>query len=1088
MTQRGRPQGAVRPRGRLAVAAVAFTVLATLLPGAAAAKEPPGRLSKQDRQTLAAAEVSGRDTVRVLIATKDGQGDAVAKAIRDLGGTIEYREDAVNYLRASVPTDKAQAASALGTVEGLELDRTIPLPDVRVTPDGIAPIVPTAPPGASTPKANPYMPIQDTGVATWLIDHPTWDGRGITIGIVDAGISLDHPSLTVTSTGERKIVDWVTGTDPLTDPDPTWLDMRTAARVVTATGGTFTWTGTTGAGVYTAPADGTYRFTLFNERDTRLGGEVGSDVNRDGNPAGSSGLFGVLWNQTTNDVWVDTDQDRSFADQTPMTDYRVRFDVGYFGTDNPATAVAERMPFTIQTDPENTFVNIGIVSSFHGSHVAGIAAGNALFGGAMSGAAPGAKIVSLRACLFVTGCTNHALLEGMIWVARDAGVDVINMSIGGLPALNDGNNMRCHVYADLIETYGVQMFLSAGNNGPGVNTAGDPGLCDQVMGMGAYLSRQTMQFGYGVDVPYTDNLNYFTSRGPREDGRLAPIAIAPGAAVSTAPLWQAGVGLPYTLPPGYQFANGTSMASPQSAGLGASLLSAATATGVEHSPAQIRQSLISTARYLTEGGRYQPFDQGNGLLDIQKAWALLQQEPTTMFITSEADVNTILAGFLDTPGRGPGIYDREGVTINQPYTRTITFARRDQGGSTGTVKRFALSLVGNDGTFSLGASHLSIKKNGSSDLTVRINPTAYGVHSTIINLDDPNEPGIEYQTTATVIVAQDLTGANGFSASVQGTIDRAQQQHFFFEVPAGAPAFKVDMVTPANATAGTGQIRFLRWNPQGQPADDNAVSNCYTPPAAAGCAGGQSPLSRTVINPMAGVWEVSVDARRTSDADDVPFTISASILGASVTPNPDVIASATLGTPIARSYTLTNLFGAFTGRAVGTTLGSARMATPTIAHGAQAQFPVTVAAGSTSLRATIGGPSDPSADLDLFVFNCTTGTCVQAGVNADGDSEESVTINNPAAGLWIVLVDGFDVPAGTTTYNYIDVFVNPANGSIVVTDANALRAAGSSWTVPAVVTANVIPAAGRVLYGNVEVRTDANVLIGRGDVIIQSVS
>ena len=101
---------------------------------------------------------------------------------------------------------------------------------------------------------------------------------------------------------------------------------------------------------------------------------------------------------------------------------------------------------------------------------------------------------------------------------------------------------------------------------------------------------------------------------------------------------------------------------------------------------------------------------------------------------------------------------------------------------------------------------------------------------------------------------------------------------------------------------------------------------------------------------------------------------------------------------------------------------------------------MTIPAGTTSFRATIGNPSDPAADLDLFVFNCTTGTCVLAGQNADGDSEESVTITNPAAGRWQVLVDGFAVPAGSTTYDYIDVFANPAFGSITVTDANALRA------------------------------------------------
>jgi hypothetical protein len=236
------------------------------------------------------------------------------------------------------------------------------------------------------------------------------------------------------------------------------------------------------------------------------------------------------------------------------------------------------------------------------------------------------------------------------------------------------------------------------------------------------------------------------------------------------------------------------------------------------------------------------------------------------------------------------------------------------------------------------------------------------------------------------------------------------------------------------------------------------------------------------------VWEVTVEARRTSDVPVASFTLTMSILGATVSPNPDVIASATLGTPIARSYTATNLFGAFTGRMVGTTLGSAFRDTPTIANFEQQQYPITVTAGSTSLRATIGSPSDPAADLDLYLFNCTSGTCALAGQSADGDSEESVTIANPAAGVWVALVDGFAVPAGTTTYNYVDVFVNAAFGSIDVTDANALRPAGSTWTVPATVTANAAPASGRVLLGTVQVRTDTNVLVGSGEVVVQSVS
>jgi hypothetical protein len=506
------------------------------------------------------------------------------------------------------------------------------------------------------------------------------------------------------------------------------------------------------------------------------------------------------------------------------------------------------------------------------------------------------------------------------------------------------------------------------------------------------------------------------------------------------------------------------------------------AGNVQYQPAQLRQALRSSTRYLADA-RFQAYDQGNGLPDVGAAWDLLRQKINTVEIRSSVPVNSILSGFLATPGVGEGIYDREGVVLGQSYSRTYTFVRTSgPGGSTS----YNLSWVGNDGTFSSPGS-ISLPKNAPVQLEVTINPASPGAHSAILNLDDPTTPGIDYQTMNTVLVPYEFTAGNSFTNTLNGTIDRAQALHEFFRIPTGVPAFKVDFSGPS-ATPGTGQARFLRWHPWGLAIDSNAVSNCYTPPpVGAGCTTG-SPTSRTTANPQNGVWEVSVDARRTSDADDAPFTLTGSILGAIVAPNPDVIASAIIGVPVARSYTITNLFGAFTGRAVGTTLGSALRGVFTIANLDQQVRFVTVTAGSTSLRATIGSPSDPAADLDLFVFNCTTGTCVLAGQSADGDSEESVTINNPAAGLWAVLVDGFSVPAGTTTYNYVDVFANPAFGSVAVTDANALRPAGASWTVPGTVTANAAPAAGRVLLGNVQVRTDTNVLVGSGDVVVENVA
>jgi hypothetical protein len=1030
-----------------------WTIAAMLVLGTftAYAAKPDGKISGRSAEQLAAARVNGQSTVTILVALTPSFAPRVAAAIQALGGVIRYREDSLGYIRVVIAPAQVMAVANIVGVEAVELNEVIPIENPK--PEGAAEVN-VDPPTAATPSSNAYMPTRDIGAPQFVAANPTWDGRGVTIGIVDSGVTFDHPSLQTTSTGERKIVGWVTATDPSGDNDPTWINMKDQV-----SGGNFSYQGQ----VYIAPANSSYRIGLLNERDPRLGGEVGTDLNRDGNPAGSSGIFAVLWDTTSNVVYVDTNQNRSFADEKAMRDYAVAYDVNYFGVDNPATAIAERMPFVVQTDGKNKYVNIGIVSGAHGSHVAGITTAKGLFGGSANGVAPGAKIVSIRACLFVGGCTSAALLEGMIYVTKQANVDVVNMSIGGLPSLNDGNNARALLYNRLIEQTKAQMFFSAGNSGPGINTVGDPAVTGTAMSMGASVTKESWLANYGAIADRNEGLFVFSSRGPSEAGGFKPNLVAPGSAVSSVPMWQPGqpVAGTYALPPGYAMFNGTSMAAPMGAGAAALLISAAKQTGAQYQPDQLRQAMNSSARFLTA---YQAHEQGNGLLRVSEAWNLLRTNIKTDVIISKAPVNTTLSQFLATPSFGTGIYEREGWSPGRSGTRTITFTRTKgaQGG------RYAVSWVGNDGTFS-SPSSLSLPLNVPVNLTVNINPQGPGVHSAILNLDGDSALGVEYQVLNTIVVADQFTGPD-YAVTRPATAERPDKATFFMNIPTGTPAFKLDL------TDVTGRVRMLRFHPYGVPLDLDTVG--YQ-------TGGTQ--SRTTPNPQPGVWEVTVDTSRTSVDSPAAFKLTSSLLGASVSPNPDMISSATIGVPVARAYTLTNIFGAFTGRAVGTALGSAARAKPTIANLAQQQFVISVMAGSTSLRVTIGGTSDPGADLDLLLFNCTTGTCVLAGQSADGDSEESVTVVSPAAGTWVALVDGYSIPAGKTEYNYIDIFANPAFGAIAVTDANALRPVGSSWNVPAAVTANAAPAAGRVLFGNVQVRTDANILVGSGDVIVQSV-
>lgn len=1003
---------------------------------------------------------SGR-TVTILVASQPAANKTVASGISSLGGTIRYRDDDVGYIRAKIDETKIDAVKQLSGVQAVERDSIIPLDDP--TPEAAGDATDVAAPGPGTPAENAYMPTRDIGAPQFVGSHPGYDGRGVKVGILDTGVDLLTPELqtakALDGTQTRKIVDWVTYTDPFDDDDPTWIDM--SAQV---SGSSFTFNNV----AYTAPAAGTYRIGRFNERDPRLGGELRNDVNRDGNPAGSSGIFAVLWNATTNQVWVDTNQNASFADQSAMTDYKVNYDIGTFGTDNPATQVRETVPFVVQTDGKNKVVNIGIVSGAHGTHVAGIAAGKGFFNGAFNGAAPEAQIVSIRVCLFITGCTSHAMIEGMIFAEKQAGVDVINMSIGGLPALNDGNNTRAILYNRLIDQYKAQMFISAGNSGPGINTVGDPSVATKVMSIGAYVHADTWLSNYGAVAAKTDGMFVFSSRGPREDGGFKPNVSAPGSAVSTVPAWQSaainGGCLGYTCPPGYAMFNGTSMASPEAAGGAALLISASKQAGTQYQPDQLRQAINSSARYLPAYGAH---EQGNGLVQVGAAWDLLKTNVKTVSISSKAPVSTVLSGFLATPNYGQGIYLREGVAAGtSPGSKTITFTRTTGGSKAIT---YNLTWVGNDGTFSLGASSIALASNTPTNLTVNIGTVAAGVHSAILNVDDPATTGVDYQVLNTVVGASQFTVGNNFTVSQAGQADRPDKATFFYYVPANTPAFKVDL------TGVSGRVRLLRFHPYGVGIDSAGYQTGGT-------------QSRTLANPRAGVWEVTVDTSRTSTVTPATFTIAASILGVDISPTSWTVDPTTIGTPYNQLFTFTNRFGAFTGGAVGTDLDSAYSARPTIAAGAPDQeYHIAVPAGASSISSKIGRASDASADLDLFLYDCHTGTCVLKSQSTSGSAEESVSSANPAAGDWKVVVNPYAVPTGSTQYDYVDVYTKAGLGSVTITDPVAPHAYNASWTATATATALASSGTGRYLRGFVQVMSGST-LLGSAEVDLKNVT
>ncbi|MBT2493661.1 S8 family serine peptidase [Streptomyces sp. ISL-96] len=1084
-----------RPAARIALAAGLVAALCATAPvpalaagaddaraTAPAPKSAAAKLGSADAQLLAEAEADGAKSVTLMVATAPGATEQVARQLDSVqGGLVGRTDDKLGYVRATLPTGKAdaaiKAATKLSSVQGIDLKQEILLDDPTPAGDRSKSAETAATgsysgPGKQTPAKNPYNPSFETGAVEFVQDNPKADGRGVTIGILDSGVDVGHPALQKTTTGERKIVDWVTATDPVSDGDGTWLQMDNAV-----TGPTFT----TDSRTYSAPA-GSYMFRKFAEAATK-GGDMNGDLNRDGD---TTDVWGVLYDAASGTIRVDLDDDADFGDEEAMKPYKDKHQIRYFGKDDPATEVVEQIPFVAEVRKDvvhnaagakSDFVNIGVIEGSHGTHVAGITAANSLFGGRMNGAAPGAKLVSSRACTWSGGCTNIALTEGMIDLVTKRGVDIVNMSIGGLPTLNDGNNARARLYTRLIDTYGVQLVVSAGNSGPGTNTIGDPSLADKVVSVGASISKQTWAANYGSVVEKRYAMMPFSSRGPREDGGFTPTISAPGASINTTQTWSPGGPVAeagYKLPAGYSMLQGTSMASPQAAGASALLLSAAKQEKISLTPVELRTALTSTADKISGT---QAHEQGAGLINVVDAWDAIEDGATAHDYAVKAPVDTALDQNLKTPGFGTGVYDREGgLKAGQKKTYDVTITRTS--GPDRAIEH-ELDWKYNDGTFRLlGDGDVDLPLNKPVTVKVQAKPGTAGVHSAALEVDDEDTEGIDKQILATVVVSKDLVKPS-YTFSDTASVQRNSSKSYFINVPEGAKSLEV-------ALGGLGkdsQTRFIAIHPYGVPVDSTSSIVCY--PNYTNPANTCRPDLRSYTNPQAGVWEVEVESRRTSPLLDNPYKLDVSVLGAVFDPAVQTIPEARTGTPAPVEWKVTNNFAAMDGKLKGGSLGSSKDARPSIKQGETQTTTVTIGEGVERFDVAIGGVSDATADLDLTVKK---GTAI-LGQAADGDSEEAVSLIKPAAGTYTIEVDGYAVGAAGTEYNYRDVYFAPSLGQVKVDDAQVVKLAnGASAQVKAeVVVAGAAPE-GRRFFGQVQLLNARGTVAGSGSAQIEKVT
>ena len=218
--------------------------------------------------------------------------------------------------------------------------------------------------------------------------------------------------------------------------------------------------------------------------------------------------------------------------------------------------------------------------SSHGTHVAGIAAGNAntLAGAArISGVAPRAYLGNYKALTIPTESNvgldgNSPELVAAIEAAVADGMDVINMSLGE-PEIEPSRDIVVRALGAAARA-GVVPVVSAGNDFTefGRGSVSSPGSTPEAITVGAVTTSRSGAAGVVAS---------FSSSGPTPlSHRLKPEVAAPG------------VGILSSSPRGeYATLSGTSMAAPHVAGAAALLLS----RHPTWTPAQVKSALAQTA-------------------------------------------------------------------------------------------------------------------------------------------------------------------------------------------------------------------------------------------------------------------------------------------------------------------------------------------------------------------------------------------------------------------------------------------------------------------------------------------------------------
>ncbi|OZU88445.1 peptidase S8 [Virgibacillus indicus] len=141
----------------------------------------------------------------------------------------------------------------------------------------------------------------------------------------------------------------------------------------------------------------------------------------------------------------------------------------------------------LDEDPMETLPAQGM-PTLHGTHVAGIIAGN----GELNGVAPDADIYAYRALGPGGSGTSVQVIAAMEKAVED-GVDIMNLSLGN--AVN-GPDYPTSMAVNKAIDLGIAVVIANGNNGPGHWTVGSPATASKALSIGASSPPELIPYLY----------------------------------------------------------------------------------------------------------------------------------------------------------------------------------------------------------------------------------------------------------------------------------------------------------------------------------------------------------------------------------------------------------------------------------------------------------------------------------------------------------------------------------------------------------------------------------------------------------------